>query len=432
MWEQVISLLIVGYLTCGRSFAYIGIPPLHLFLGEIVLFALILFRTRDTLDHWIESITTPGPLHMLGMTLLFFLACGFFELLRGISFGFPLLAGLENLVFNVYPLFLFAGMWLGSKDPQLIRRTIRMLAWTNGIYGLLYIFFLNKLPLAIPGTYPEIPVFGQPSGSAIALLGLLCFEEDLGRHFIVLILNSFVLLGIQVRAEFVGILAGLVVWGALRRRIGRVFAVTSLLGFLLFLGFVADFSIPAPATRGGKISSKYIVGRLVAPFDEKLASELTPIAEGNAGTARWRTDWWKVIWSTTYKDASTAAFGRGYGFPLSSLVPYIRNEVLRTPHNCFFYALGYSGWVGVALLCAFQLSLAGVLWQAYRLTGQPFGLVIWITFLCVALFGNLLETPFGAIPMYLLTGMAAAPAAERTFTLYAYSYRTQLLPATWR
>jgi hypothetical protein len=173
------------------------------------------------------------------------------------------------------------------------------------------------------------------------------------------------------------------------------------------------------------------VGRLVAPFDEKLASELTPIAEGNAGTARWRTEWWKVIWTTTYRDASTAAFGRGYGFPLSSLVPYIRNEVLRTPHNAFFYALGYSGWVGVALLCAFQFALAGVLWQVYRLTGQPFGLVIWVTFLCVALFGNLLETPFGAIPMYLLTGLAAAPVDERSLTLYAYPDRTQFLPATW-
>lgn len=432
MWERVITFLIVGYLTCGRSFAYIGIPPMHLFIGEVVLAGLILIHTRETIDRWVDSISRPGPLHTLGIALLFFMADGVLELLRGLSLGFSPLAALVNLVFNVYPLYLFAGLWIGSRDPDIAQRTIRILAWTNGVYGLLYIVSLHQLTYVIPGTYPEIAVFGQPSGSAIALLGLLCFEEDLARHWLLLGLNCFVLLGIQVRAEFLGTIVGLVVWGILKRRIGRVVAIAGVLATLLAIGFLADFSIPAPETRGGKISAKYIVGRMVAPFDEQLAEELTPIAEGNAGTARWRTEWWKAIWRTTYGDATTAAFGRGYGFPLSSLVPYIKGEVVRTPHNAFFYALGYSGWIGVAATSAFQLALGGLLWQAYRTTGQPFGLVVWATFLCVALFGNLLETPFGAIPLYLLTGLAAAPAQVRQEIQYAYLSRPQLLSATWR
>src|ERR1051325_9041250 len=326
MWNKVVLILIVGYLTCGRSFAYIGIPPIKLFLGEIVLGCLVVVRSRETIDRWIESISTPGPLNLLGTTLLFFMADGIFELLRGLSLGFSPIAALQNLVFNVYPLYLFAGLWIGTRNPELARRAIRVLAWTNGIYGVLYILYLNKLLFAIPGTYPPIPLFGQPSGSPIALLGLLCFEEDLARRWVVLALNSFVLLGIQVRAEFAGIMVGLVVWGLLKQRIGRIAGIAGLVAALLLLGFVADFSIPAPATRGGKVSTKYIVGRLIAPFNEKLAAEFTPIAQGNAGTAKWRTDWWKAIWETTHNDGTTAAFGRGYGFPLSSLVPYIKNE----------------------------------------------------------------------------------------------------------
>lgn len=82
---------------------------------------------------------------------------------------------------------------------------------------------------------------------------------------------------------------------------------------------------------------------------------------------------------------------------------------LRTPHNIFFYALGYGGWIGVALFFLLQVSLARLLLRAYRVTGQPFGLVFWAMSLSLAFFGNFFETPFGAIPFYLLTGLAIAP-----------------------
>jgi hypothetical protein len=432
MWAIVVSVLVVGYLTCGRSFAYIGVPPLKLFVGEIVLLSLTLFKSRETLDKFLESVSMPGPLHAVGFTLLMFLADGFLDALRGISLGFAPLATMENLVFNVYPLYLFAGLWIGSLHPHLLRRTMLAVAWANGIYGVLYVLCLHKLPYAIPGTYPEIAVFGQPAGSAIALLGLLCLEKNLVRHWLVLALNSFVLLAIQVRAEFFGVAIGLILWAILEQKLARALSLVALVAVFLAIGFELNFSIPAPETRGGRVDARYITGRLIAPFDEQLAARLTPIARGNAGTAKWRTDWWNGIWDATHQDTPTAMFGQGYGFPLSSLAPYIKGEVIRTPHNAFFYALGYTGWIGVAVLCAFQLALAHLLWSTYRLTGQPFGLVIWAAFICIALFGNVLETPFGAIPLYLLTGLAAAPLLQRQELPYAHLSRTQLLPtAGW-
>jgi len=80
-------------------------------------------------------------------------------------------------------------------------------------------------------------------------------------------------------------------------------------------------------------------------------------------------------------------------------------------------------------------------WRAVRKTVQrltsatPLGGVIWHTqgsgkSLTMALLGNQLETPFGAIPFYLLVGMNAAPLLSREQTVLEDSPVTQLLPAT--
>ena len=75
-----------------------------------------------------------------------------------------------------------------------------------------------------------------------------------------------------------------------------------------------------------------------------------------------------------------------------------QNGDVRTPHNIFYYALGYSGWIGVAIFFALQLTCASMLWRVYRLTGQAYGLAVWAATLIAAFFGNVMETPFGAIP----------------------------------
>jgi O-antigen ligase len=97
------------------------------------------------------------------------------------------------------------------------------------------------------------------------------------------------------------------------------------------------------------------------------------------------------------------------------LEPYLRHvEDLRTPHNVFYFALGYTGWIGVALFFGFQAALAVTLWRAWRASGQPFGIVLWMMAIIGGLVGNAFETPFGAIPFYLLTGMAAAELVKRS------------------
>jgi len=97
--------------------------------------------------------------------------------------------------------------------------------------------------------------------------------------------------------------------------------------------------------------------------------------------------------------------GNGYGFPLKDLVPYLKNSDVRTPHNVFFYALGYTGWIGVILFFWLQASVCGLLWRVYKLTGRSYGLAVWACVLIGAFFGNSFETPVGAISYYIIMGL---------------------------
>jgi hypothetical protein len=229
------------------------------------------------------------------------------------------------------------------------------------------------------------------------------------------VLNAVTLIGIQTRGEWLGFLIGFVLWGIVTRRVINLIAAFTMMLALLYVGFVTDIHLPGAATRGGDVRSRDIAGRIIAPMNPELAAEYTDAATTYAGTVTWRTEWWRAIWDRINVEDTTALFGLGYGYPLGDLVPYLQGEVIRTPHNIFFYVLGYSGWLGVLIFFWLQTQLGLVLWRVLRITGQPFGVIAWVQTLTGAFFGNVFETPAWAIPIYILLGMAMAPLnAEET------------------
>jgi len=411
-----------------RSFAHFGIPAANLFIGEMAIAAVLLAHPRAVLGQWIAAPWQPSALSEFSLAFAGFLAYGWFEVIRGLGMGHAPLLTLQGFAFHYYPICFFVGLWLGSADPELLRKVIRLVAWSNGIYGLLFIAVLNRIPVAVPGT-ADVPLFGQPAGSAIAVLGLICVEPKLSRVWHLLLINLLVMLGLQVRAEFLGFFLGVLVWSLLTRRFDRVLAGFAVVAALLAVGLIADFRMPAPGTRGGQISTRDIIGRVVAPADPELAAEYAENAKSLAGTATWRLNWWQKIWDDVHRDTGTAILGEGYGFPLADLVGY-RERDLRTPHSVFFYALGYGGWLGVLAFFTLQAALGRGLWHAWRISGLTFGPVLWVTFCSGACFGNAFETPFGAIPFYLLTGLAAAPLAAALGKCDAYPAGTYVLSTT--
>ncbi len=59
--------------------------------------------------------------------------------------GFSPIIAMENLVFNVYPLYLFLGIWLGKRRPELLLRYVQIFAVLFCIYAPAYLLFLHKV-----------------------------------------------------------------------------------------------------------------------------------------------------------------------------------------------------------------------------------------------------------------------------------------------
>jgi hypothetical protein len=412
MWRKVILVLIIGYLTLGRSFAYLGIPPLKIFVGELFLFAFLLFRSRDVIGEWLNALLDPyRATHNYSWALLLFLMYGVFEALRGISLGYSVLVALQNLVFNIYPVYFFIGLWV-ARDSEFLPRLVRIQLWIIAIYGPAYVLFLNQIPTVLPSS--NVPIFAY-NGALLGILGAICFERNLARVCLPLLLNTFVMLAAQVRSEWLACFLSIGLWSIITGRTRRFVAGLMLVAGLLAIGYLADVRLPSPRGRGGELSSREIVARAAAAIDPAWALEHSRSGGMYAGTISWRKVWWSAIWESVHAAPSTAIVGEGYGFRLGDLVPYLRGEDIRTPHNIFFYVLGYTGWLGVALFAIFLSSLLHLMWRTYHLTGQPFGILLWVAGVASACFGNMFESPSGAIPFYLFMGMAAAPIVNRKF-----------------
>jgi hypothetical protein len=338
---------------------------------------------------------------------------------------------MKFFVFNYYPLYLFLGIWVGVQSPYFLPKLARAIAWAHGIYGLVWIVALQHISIYMPGS--GVKVFGWPGGGAAAVIGLMCFGRDRQAFWPILAMNMMVTLFMQMRAQWLGLAAGLLVWGLLMRRLGKVAAIGALV--IAAFGLVELAGIELPGDRG-KVSLAETLARAIAPIDPELAQRFAPEGERYSGSTEWRQKWWEQIWSTVHSTPMLEAFGHGYGFDLFSLAPAEvragQAEEIRTPHSVFYYALGYTGWVGVALFAVFQFTIFSLLWRSFQLTGQPAGVAWWVMGISMALFEESFDTPFKAIPFYLLMGLSIAPALRLWGESYARPARAQLLPVAWR
>src|SRR5262245_13270833 len=87
-WAGVAGFTMLGYIAMARSFAYLGVRALNVFIGEVVLGLFLLTRTRDILGKWAGALTTKGQLSQFSWAYYLFLGYGVVELLRGIVAGY--------------------------------------------------------------------------------------------------------------------------------------------------------------------------------------------------------------------------------------------------------------------------------------------------------------------------------------------------------
>ena len=414
-WARFVFVMLLGS-AFGKTFYYLGIPPAKIFIGDVVLGMFFLLRPRELCDRWIGYLIEKSVISPFAWVLLLSVLYGVFEVYYGLSAGYPTLTALENLVFNLYPIYFFLGMWVGAEHPTMLQKVIRAWAWTLAIYGPAYMLFLSTIPVFMPGT-KDVPVFSQAGGGGFLILSLLARERKPLRFWFPMLISAIMVLAIQVRAEWVSVIVGFSVWGLLERKLTKCLSAFALAGVLLLVGFVADVDLPGTAGRGGRISSTEIVARGLSAISPQLGQEFTDSKSvySYAGTIIWRTKWWNAIWSSVAENDSLTKrlIGNGYGYPLKELVTYLKGQDIRTPHSIFYFALGYSGWIGVALFFSLQASLVAMSWRAYKLTGESYGIVFVACTLIPAFFGNSFETPSAAIPFYLCMGLFLGPSLCR-------------------
>src|SRR5271170_5894623 len=295
-WSKWVLFLLVGLSLTGRSFSYLGIPPAKLFIGDLTLAAFIFLRPRQLFDPWIKALTKGGGLGPLAWILLISISYGIFQVIRGVLLGFSPMIAVENLVFNVYPLYLFLGLWLGKRRPDLLLRFVQVFAVLFCIYAPAYLLFLHTINVKMPGS-DGVNVFGQVAGGGFIILSLLCLDPKPGRWWPAMAVAAAALLAVQVRSEWLGMIVATMIWGVLSKKMARVAWIGAGIFAVLAVGALADVNLPSPGERGGKISSTEIVARGLAAVSPDMARDLTGSENVNfySGTIKWRKMWWHAI-----------------------------------------------------------------------------------------------------------------------------------------
>jgi O-Antigen ligase len=426
-WTKLVVFYLWGSLLLGKSSAFVG----------LALGALLILSRSVLWDRWCIALTQRGdPLSPFAWAILVSLVYGVAQVIYGVLSGYPLVTALEVLIFNICPIYVFLGIWVGTRDSGLIRRYIRYTAWFAVIYTPLYFLFFSKLHLSLSGILPgtSLDLLSSPGSGSGTLLGLLAYEPTLAPFWLPVMVLVCLTIANQIRADWLGLGVGLIIWGILAKKMHRVFAVAGLASVVLLIAFLADLRLPAIPGRGGELSARDTVARMAGSISPGMAESMgagRANAEFYYGTVYWRTRWWRAIREEVSTDYTTLMFGLGYGYPLGKLnSSAVEREGVRSPHNIFYFALAYSGWVGVAIFFWLEACIFRLLWRAYKTTGKIYVLAYFAGQFLGYFFGNAVETPQGGIFIYLLIGLYVGPMFLPTATEESAANVASLFPYT--
>src|SRR5438309_10046114 len=95
-WPNVAVFLVVGYLGLGKPFAYLGLPWISFYIGEMALLTFLFFGPRTREGKWLNVVWRVQKLRRLKRLLLPSLLYGGFAALWGILQGYPTLTAARD------------------------------------------------------------------------------------------------------------------------------------------------------------------------------------------------------------------------------------------------------------------------------------------------------------------------------------------------
>ena len=415
-----VAVILTGYAFFGRSFAYLGYPPL--FVGEAVLGLGILSLLM------VGSRMRIGLVHALVLTFV----------LWGVMRTVPFLRvyGVDSIRDGVAWLYAFYALAVAATvQPHHFERVIRWYQRAIPAY-LIWVPIAGIAVAALPlPTLPiaNVPILSFKGGDAGIHLGAIAAFIFAGLYgsspgtlrLPVTLLWTFFLgaAGMVAIVNRGGMLAMATSGAALlfARRAGRVVSLMFVVTLSFTVLVAVDPEVEVPGNR------PFSVGQVLDNLTSILGeSEGAEIGGDLQGTKSFRLRWWSEIVDYTFNGPYFWT-GKGFGVNLANDDGFqvTEDESLRSPHNGHFEVLARMGVPGILLWGGLNLAYAWALARAATRAargGRPewvpilaWLFVYWAATMVNASFDPYLQGPQGGIWYWSILGLglAAIHASER-------------------
>ncbi len=420
-FKRVAAFAVLGYVLFDKSFAWVHVPGVPIFIGEIVLFLAVIVLLRHQRDT--TAVLRGSPL-MLTAALLFVWGA-----LR-LAFDLPVW-GLDALRDSAQTNYILVGMAAAVvlwREPGLMKRLGRLRPWIPAtvviwvpVAIILSRRFGSVAPL-VPGSETSIVTF-KPGDYALFAAAAISYVWLTGDQYSSRYRNTITMIGVvgllvaasQNRGGMLGALVVLSLAALFMQRTRRrrfLSGLTLATGGLVLALALTNLAIPL----GSRTLS---VGQLAANFVSVTGGSQASTLQG---TVTWRLDYWQLVIDDVVTGDAWLT-GIGYGPNLADIYGYLGRESsqpLRNAHNSHVTLLARLGLVGLFLWLAFWLQVGLRLNRTSRRTIDP--IAGWLTAIVVgigvaAIFDPILESPQIAIPFWcaagLLAGAVSRPAGLR-------------------
>ncbi|MEE9403705.1 MAG: O-antigen ligase family protein, partial [Algisphaera sp.] len=414
-WFKLLCFVLAGLAISGRTFAYMGLPPL--FISELcVLIGLGVFLL---LPGATAALTRPTSLLILALLGL--------AAIRTLPYlGEYQLDAVRDSVLAGYGVvaIVLAAVLLGQPEllPALLRRfrtfakiflCVMPFVWLTGMVGG---DALPKLPWASDVSIVELKPGDMPVHlGAIAALTVLGLSRLKAWYFTVLLCVLVAVSGAISRGGLVAFLLmfSIAFWARPRSHwAGRLIIIVFT---LISLAALSNLEIKVPG-RERSFSAQQIVTNLVSVVsDDATAGDLDD-------TKEWRLQWWKSIVDYTFFGEYFWQ-GKGFGINLANSDGFqveLENDGLRSPHNGHLTYLARMGVPGFALWIAVQVVWLYAIANGYYRARQKndgawamffiFLFAYWAGLMFNAAFDVYFEGPMGGLWIWSVIGVGMAAA----------------------
>lgn len=410
----VVAFLLAGYIVGNRGFAQLYLVQ-PLFVGEVGLVVVVLaLLGRFVLAR--ESIHLEGLLPRLVLTYLF---------VGSIRFAFDVqsyrIDAVRDFATIYYSVFFFVALQLGRQEHS---------SWFLGKV-LTWAFFLQTIVSVVAIVRPDwlevieirgVPLLTQkgdltPTFSAMGLLFFFLRPDAFGskwlRRTVIIVLLLTIILAVSRAALVALAISSLLLWLAGQRRFFAYPVAMAATGLFCLLAASVVFQDSAQTERVMEVQEKLAS---IVDFSNSRAYS-SAMGEMKGANNEFRTALWHSMVDETLAD--NPVFGKGFGFDFITRFEQTygrgRWEGLRSAHNYYVTIFGRMGAVGFAVLLTLTALIAqGGLNAAAAVRRGRLGLDV-LTFWCCAwviliagAFGVVMEGPMGAIPFWLMLGLAVA------------------------